>query len=143
MKRWGKSPPRAWQQDRHGKPHLEQCRIGASRGQVCGQPEIPPQGRFSPGARVGSKTPTAMAGPDEWSHRRRRPLDRIRLTGHPRVWFEPLVAEVRARRTMRWKDIRNADPHVQVLLAIVALPLASVVLGGLFLALRFLMRAVS
>ena len=32
VKRWGKSPPRDWQQDRHGKPHPEQCQIGASRG---------------------------------------------------------------------------------------------------------------
>ena len=31
VKRWGKSPPRDWQQDRHGKPHPEQCQIGASR----------------------------------------------------------------------------------------------------------------
>ena len=34
VKRWGKSPPRTWQQGRHGKPHPEQCRIGASRGKV-------------------------------------------------------------------------------------------------------------
>jgi hypothetical protein len=32
VKRWGKSPPRTWQQGRHGKPHPEQCQIGASRG---------------------------------------------------------------------------------------------------------------
>ncbi len=32
VKRWGKSPPRNWQQKRHGKPHPEQCRIGAWRG---------------------------------------------------------------------------------------------------------------
>ena len=32
VKRWGKSPPRDWQQDRHGKPHPEQRQIGASRG---------------------------------------------------------------------------------------------------------------
>ena len=32
MKGWGKSPPRAWQQGRHGKPRLEQDRIGTSRG---------------------------------------------------------------------------------------------------------------
>ncbi len=30
VKRWGKSPPRTWQQGRYGKPHPEQCRIGAS-----------------------------------------------------------------------------------------------------------------
>ena len=32
VKRWGKSPPRTWRQGRHGKPHPEQCQIGASRG---------------------------------------------------------------------------------------------------------------
>ena len=34
VKRWGKSPPRTWQQGRHGKPHPEQCRIGTPRGKV-------------------------------------------------------------------------------------------------------------
>lgn len=32
MKGWGKSPPRRWQQGRHGKPHREQDRIGMTRG---------------------------------------------------------------------------------------------------------------
>lgn len=32
VKRWGKSPPRSGQPDRHGKPHREQCRIGIPRG---------------------------------------------------------------------------------------------------------------
>jgi len=31
VKGWGKSPPRGWQQRRHGKPRLEQDRIGTSR----------------------------------------------------------------------------------------------------------------
>ena len=34
VKRWGKSPPRTGQPGRYGKPHPEQCRIGASRGLV-------------------------------------------------------------------------------------------------------------
>lgn len=34
VKRWGKSPPRTGQPGRHGKPHPEQCRIGAPRGLV-------------------------------------------------------------------------------------------------------------
>jgi len=34
VKRWGKSPPRPWQQGRHGKPHREQCQIGPPRGLV-------------------------------------------------------------------------------------------------------------
>ena len=32
VKRWGKSPPRDGQPDRHGKPHREQCQIGTARG---------------------------------------------------------------------------------------------------------------
>ena len=28
----GKSPPRDWQQERHGKPHREQCRIRDTAG---------------------------------------------------------------------------------------------------------------
>ena len=31
VKRWGKSPPRGWQQLWHGKPHREQCQIGTAR----------------------------------------------------------------------------------------------------------------
>ena len=43
VKRWGKSPPRDGQPDRHGKPRQEQCQIGASRGSPAGtlQPERP------------------------------------------------------------------------------------------------------
>src|SRR5690606_15487520 len=36
VKGWGKSPPRDWQQERHGKPHREQDRIGAVEGQPSG-----------------------------------------------------------------------------------------------------------
>ena len=32
MKGWGKSPPRDWRQDRHGKPRPEQDRIGGAHG---------------------------------------------------------------------------------------------------------------
>ena len=56
VKRWGKSPPRDGQPDRHGKPHREQCRIGtASRAGL------------GPAVRVGSTSLLATAGPDEWS----------------------------------------------------------------------------
>ena len=34
VKRWGKSPPRTWQQGRHGKPHQEQWRIGGPHGRA-------------------------------------------------------------------------------------------------------------
>jgi len=46
VKRWSKSPPRPWQQGRHGKPHREQCQIGPPRGTRRFRP-IPPLGRFS------------------------------------------------------------------------------------------------
>ena len=83
VKRWGKSPPRTGQPGRHGKPHPEQCRIGASRG--FGLPrQGPPQGRISPEARVGSQTPPVTAGPEEWSSKGASARNRIRLTGHPR-----------------------------------------------------------
>jgi hypothetical protein len=36
VKGWGKSPPRDWQQERHGKPHREQDRIGTVEGQLSG-----------------------------------------------------------------------------------------------------------
>ena len=87
VKRWGKSPPRTGQPGRHGKPHPEQCRIGASRGKVWPMPsggQRPPQGRFSPEARVGSLTVAVTRTAEEWSSRGGNSLDRIRLTGHPR-----------------------------------------------------------
>ena len=46
VKRWGKSPPRFWQQRRSGKPHREQCRIGISWRVR--------RGRLGPEIRVGS-----------------------------------------------------------------------------------------
>jgi hypothetical protein len=65
-KRWGKSPPRAWQQARHGKPHREQNHIGMTL--ECGQPR---SGRsFRPVVRVGCLRATVMSAPDEWSSRR-------------------------------------------------------------------------
>ena len=47
VKRWSKSPPRTWRQGRHGKPHPEQCQIGASRGGRSGN-RYRPQGRQRP-----------------------------------------------------------------------------------------------
>ena len=91
VKRWGKSPPRTGQPGRHGKPHPEQCRIGASRGKVRVHSAMrcrrPPQGRLSPEARVGSLTPPATAVAEEWSSKGGNPRNRIRLTGHPRVFW--------------------------------------------------------
>ncbi len=89
VKRRGKSPPRTGQPGRHGKPHPEQCRIGASRGADPG-----PQGKgyrrrdaSAREARVGSWTPPVTAGLEEWSSipGSRSGGDRTRLTGHPRT----------------------------------------------------------
>ena len=65
VKRWGKSPPRTWQQGRHGKPHREQCQIGVSCG-VGPFGDTATQGRFSPRdpgwqlERVGNGGPRGM-----------------------------------------------------------------------------------
>ena len=74
MKRWGKSPPRDGQPDRHGKPHREQCQIGG------------PHGRLRSGPRVGSSSPGAIRGPEEWSSRA--------------AFWMPTVAEVRMAPVM-------------------------------------------
>src|SRR5690606_28852547 len=83
VKRWGKSPPRDWQQDRHGKPHPEQCRIGASRG--AGPQGYRRRDASAREARVGSWTLVVRRGLEEWSSKGGNPWDRIRLTGHPRA----------------------------------------------------------
>jgi hypothetical protein len=61
VKRWGKSPPRDGQPDRHGKPHREQCRIGTSRRLI--PPGISRQGRFSPRGPGWQLEPAGNGGP--------------------------------------------------------------------------------
>ena len=58
VKRRGKSSPRDWQQDRHGKPHREQRQIGGPAG-------FGP-GALRPGSRVDGARPWATMVPDEW-----------------------------------------------------------------------------
>ena len=82
VKRCGKSAPRSWQQERQGKPHREQDRIGAAGGRN----DLPgPRGHSRPVARVGRARRAAMRVPEEWPSRvsppRRRGADRTRLTG--------------------------------------------------------------
>lgn len=64
VKGWGKSPPRDWQQERHGKPHREQDRIGAVRGETL-------EGCFRLTARVGCVRRMATCAQDEWPPRSR------------------------------------------------------------------------
>ena len=55
--RWGKSPPRLWQQRRHGKPHREQRQIG-----------IPPLGAlFAQGSGLAAKARVVTPRSEEWS----------------------------------------------------------------------------
>ena len=65
VKGWGKSPPRDWRQERQGKPHREQNRIGAVRGATF-------EGCFRPTARVGCVRRMATCAQDEWPPRSRR-----------------------------------------------------------------------
>ena len=69
VKRWGKSPPRDWQQDRHGKPHPEQCQIGASRGGRSRERDTARRDANAREARVGSLTAVATRLAEEWSSR--------------------------------------------------------------------------
>ena len=77
VKGWGKSPPRDWQQDRQGKPHREQDRIGMTR-----VPLAVLQPVSGPVIRVGCVRQRANAVPDEWLPRSGKPGPyRTRLTG--------------------------------------------------------------
>jgi hypothetical protein len=73
VKRWGKSPPRDWQQDRHGKPHPEQCQIGASRGVRSWQQDTARRDANAREARVGSLTAVETRSAEEWSSRGESP----------------------------------------------------------------------
>ena len=64
VKGWGKSPPRDWQQERHGKPHREQDRIGTVRGETL-------EGCFRLTVRVGCVRRMATCAQDEWPPRSR------------------------------------------------------------------------
>ena len=78
VKRWGKSPPRDGQPDRHGKPHREQCRIGTSRPARAGPPW--PGGPGWQLERFGNGSPRGMIVGTGATRRHR-----IRLTGRPRI----------------------------------------------------------
>ncbi len=85
VKRWGKSPPRPWQQGRHGKPHREQCQIGTAREQS--------QGCFGPSrSGLAARGRLVTGALDEWLSNRGNPGNRIRLIGPLRVLF-PLAAD--------------------------------------------------
>ena len=81
VKRWGKSPPRTGQPGRHGKPHREQCRIGLARAPRRPGPLQPQQGRVGSWSPVGDGGPRGMVIRGGETRR-----DRIRLTGHPRIF---------------------------------------------------------
>ena len=83
VKRWGKSPPRGWQQRRHGKPHLEQRQIGTAcciclradqRSLLC-----------SSRSGLAAVAVSATAWSEEWSSKKGNLRDKIRLIGLPRI----------------------------------------------------------
>jgi len=61
VKGWGKSPPRDWRQDRHGKPRPEQDRIGGAHGPFSAR--APGVSREVP----GNRHPRGMAARPEQS----------------------------------------------------------------------------
>jgi hypothetical protein len=71
VKGWSKSPPRDWQQERHGKPHREQDRIGMVRGETLGAVS-------GPAIRVGCVRRMAISAQEEWPPRH----DAARRQGH-------------------------------------------------------------
>ena len=73
VKGCGKSAPRDWQQERHGKPHREQDQVGTAGVS---------QAHFRAVVRVGRVRRRVTGVPDEWSSSCPRAVDRTRLTGH-------------------------------------------------------------
>jgi hypothetical protein len=69
------------------------------------------------------------------------PPDRIRLTGHPRIIIRGRIRR-EGNRGMTGKGWRNLDPHLLVLVAILALPMTVAVVGVLVFGGRALLRLV-
>ena len=76
VKRWGKSPPRFWQQRRHGKPHREQCQIGNAPWVV-----------LASHSGLAARGVPVTVRQDEWSSKGLpvQSPDKIRLIGPPRI----------------------------------------------------------
>ena len=77
VKGCGKSAPRSWQQERHGKPHREQDRIGAAGSLRGAERATWRQGAglracFQAAVRVGCTRRVASHAPDEWPSREPR-----------------------------------------------------------------------
>lgn len=113
LKRWGKSPPRDGQPDRHGKPHREQCRIGTSRPAWAGPPW--PGGPGWQLERFGNGPPRGMIVGVGATRRYK-----IRLTGRPRKFISRPCQKARA-------DARTgfAPPRLRRAVAVAALALGS------------------
>ena len=91
VKGWGKSPPRDWRQDRHGKPRPEQDRIGGAHGPFSAR--APGVSREVP----GNRHPRGMAARSLRRQGRTEP-------GLQAVWsFSPVAqsATIRSRIELR------------------------------------------
>ena len=90
VKGWGKSPPRARQRARRGKPRREQDRIGMVRR---GRPR---RGGFRPSVRVGRLSQTAMSAPEEWP-----PRSRLRARAIQNPAYRPAGEFLRRERSVQ------------------------------------------
>lgn len=102
VKGWGKSPPRDWQQERHGKPHREQDRIGTVRGETF-------EGCFRPTVRVGCVRRMATCAQDEWPPRSRS--ERARAVQNPA--YRPAGNSPRYGRSI---EISRLRPRARLLI---------------------------
>ncbi len=100
MKRWGKSPPRCWQQQRHGKPHREQCQIGTAR-----QPATEGGAAFAPAGPGWQLEPVRQLMGKRNGHRTggHTPGNRIRLIDPPRIFCPPVRRD--RFRGERWGSV--------------------------------------
>jgi hypothetical protein len=98
VKRCGKSAPRAWQHERHGKPHREQDRIGATEALLLSRRTASVSGS-SPGlvARGGRQRPSQRNGRHVRGSPARHTEPGLQAGWHPTPARRPVVLALRVR----------------------------------------------
>ena len=103
VKRWGKSPPRTGQPGRYGKPHPEQCRIGALCGKV--RSSI---AQAMPETSAGTLQPL---GPGWQLDRPGNRCGRGMVIQRRKPWTESGLQAIRAFFLLQWPDaVDSAAP---------------------------------
>ena len=103
VKRWGKSPPRTGQPGRYGKPHPEQCRIGAFSGKV--RSSI---AQAMPETSAGTLQPL---GPGWQLDRPGNRCGRGMVIQRRKPWTESGLQAIRAFFLLQWPDaVDSAAP---------------------------------